>query len=87
MEESFESIPYAEWLEDSLRELMQHKVKSMGLVALIDEGEVLTAYYMAGLADKALMATHINVDSLMDAVLANAGLIVATAEAEDEQDD
>jgi len=83
----FEDIPYAQWLEDALQVLMTHRVKSIGLVALIDDDEILTAYYHAGLAEKSLMATHINVDAMMDAVLANAKLIVATAEEDDGEDD
>ena len=85
--DTFEDIPYAQWLEDAIRVLTEHEVKSIGLVALIDSDEILTAYYHAGLAEKSLMATHINVDAMMDAVLANAKLIVATAENDEATDE
>jgi len=81
---NFEEMPYAPWLEDTVRIMSEHKIKSVALAAILDdEGEILTAYYMAGMADKAVMATHINADALYDMVIANARGIVAAAEAQE----
>ena len=77
-------LPYAEWLEETIRKLAENDVKCIALAAVVGTAEVLTAYYNANMADKAVMATMIQADGLFDMTLANAKMIVEAAE---EQED
>ncbi len=77
-------LPYAGWLEESITLLAGQDVHSIGLAARVNDGEVLTAYFHADPAEKALLATHIQADGLFEMTLANAKLIVEAAEEEDD---
>lgn len=82
-----EKLPYAGWLEDTIRLLSQQDVHCIGLAARINDGEVLTAYFNTDVADKALLATHIQADGLFEMTLANARRIVEAAEEQEGDDD
>lgn len=79
-----EKLPYAGWLEDGIRLLTEHDVKSIAIAALTGGEQVLTAYWEAGMADKAVMAAFIQGDAMLDMAMANAKMIVEAAEEEEE---
>lgn len=79
-------LPYAKWLEESIRKMAGMDVKSIALAAITGEKEVMTAYYDACFADMAVMAANIQADGIFDMTLANARMIVEAAE-EQENDD
>lgn len=84
-----EKISWASWMEKNIEVLAQEGAQRIAVAAFTADGQVYTSYYMADLADKAMMATHIYADALLDVVLNNARLIVNTAleqEADDEKD-
>lgn len=81
------NLPYAEWLEKAIRLLAEQDVKCIAMAARVNDGEVLTAYYETEMADKALLATHIQGDALFDMALANAKTIVAAAEEQEDDDE
>ena len=80
-------LPFASWLEDAVRGLIENKATVIAIAAGVQNDQVLTMYYNCGMAEKALLATHINGDAMMDMVLANAGLILDAAEDEEEEEE
>ena len=82
-----EKLPYAEWLEGSIRALTEHDVKCIALAARVDDDQVLTAYFRADLADKAILAAFIQGDAMLDMAMSNARLIVDAAEDGGEEDE
>lgn len=78
-------MPYAEWLEDFIRSIVEMKPARIGVCAVGENGEVLTGYYGDLYPeDKAVMAYHIQTDAIMDTVKANARDIVEAAEEDDD---
>lgn len=80
-------LPYAGWLEETIRLLSRQDVQSIALAAKVNDGEVLTAYFKADVSDKAVMATFINGDALFEMVKNNARLIVEAAEEQEDPDE
>lgn len=79
--------PYAAWLSDVLATLEEHKVTKIAVAAPLPGGEVFTGYFAMDTMDKALMATNIQADAMLDAVCANGRHIQEAWEADDEEDD
>ena len=78
---------YAGWLEELIATLMETKPEKIGVAALLPGGDVVTGYFgECGHTDKAIMAHNIQLDSLMDVVMANARDIVREAERQEEAD-
>lgn len=63
-------MPYAEWLEETLREISGMPIRSMALVANIGDG-FYTSYYECNLSDKILFSGVINQDAMMHAIEAS----------------
>ena len=80
--------PYAGWLEELIKTLLELQPTKIGVAAIIPDGDVLTGYYGdCTHVDKAVMGYHMNLDATMDVVEANAREITQAAEeAEDEED-
>lgn len=66
---------YLTWLEETAQEMLKHEPVSAGVVFVLPDGNVMTAYYMADQTDKALMAHNIYADAVLDIVLNNAQLL------------
>ena len=78
---------YAEWLEGFCREVVNHQPEKIGVVLLNSDGTALTGYWGGALAvDKAAMANHIQMDAMLDTVMANAKDVVAAAEEQEEDE-
>ena len=74
-------LPYAEFLEEAIRSLAEHKAEKIVICAALEDGNYLTGYYGdCGPVDKAVMAHHINSDAMMDVIYANAQSIIQAAE-------
>lgn len=87
-EPNFAEIPYAGLIELAMSELSEHKVDSMAIVAQIDgKTDVFTAYWNTDTVGMATMAAHIQSDMLLEMVMRNARLIVATAEEQEGSDE
>ena len=76
------NIPYAQWLETALRELIDFPVKGICLAATTTNGEAYVNYYNVPMADKLTISGFINQDAMLDTLAAN-GFI----EYEDEEDE
>ena len=78
---------YAGWLEELIGMLMELKPEKICVAAITPNGDVLSGYFGdCGHTDKADMAHNIQLDSLMDVVMANARDIVREAERQEEED-
>ena len=59
------------WLEEVLRFIYDESCVSVAIACTTEEGPILTSYYRCSSADKALYASYINQDSMLDTLEAN----------------
>lgn len=63
--------PYAAWLEDTIRNLVESNPQQICISAIMPDKSVGVAYYKCSAQDKAIIAHNIQVDITMDIVEAN----------------
>ena len=63
--------PYASWLEDTIRDLVESNPQQICIAAIMPDKLVGTAYYKCTAQDKAIIAHNIQVDITMDIIEAN----------------
>lgn len=79
--------PYAGFLEDVIKAVMEYSPTKIAFCTLNPDGTTLTGYFGdCDQQDKALLAHYIYVDSIMDVMKANAGMIVEAAEEDPDED-
>ena len=71
MSNTLKDIPYAQWLETALQELIKIPVKGICLSAVTTTGEAYTNYYEIAMMDKLLIAGLIQQDATLDTLAAN----------------
>lgn len=71
----FENIPYAGWLEETVRHLVRLKPKSIGVSAVLPDGNVMTGYYDADATQIAVMAHNFQMDAIMDSIINNIDML------------
>ena len=81
----FESKAWAPWLENCIKGLFDADVKCIGMVAIMEDGVAQTAYYQAGIDEKAEMKGHNNSDIFMDIIRGNARTIREILEAAEDE--
>lgn len=80
--------PYAEWLEEFIQNIMEHKPQKFGVCILLPDGSTLTSYFGECYHnDKAIMAHTFNLDAIWEVTTANAKEILEAAEEEQDGDD
>lgn len=67
-------MPYAQWLEQTLRDISELPVKGIALMGVLDGGESYAAYYNVSMTDKLVLAGLVNQDATLD-MLAAQGVI------------
>lgn len=77
------TLPYAGWLEDSLRNLMTMNIESICICTKTDDGGVGTGYWNCSMADKLLFSGIIQQDAMIETLREN-GLVPMDEEDEDE---
>lgn len=75
--------PYAAWLEDALKTVVETGTKKICVAAILQNGEVFTGYYNADATDKALFAHNIQSEVTMDIIMANIDTIKKAMEDND----
>lgn len=70
-ENSFENIPYAEWLETALKTLVTWPVKGICMYAILENGDMYSNYYNTSTQDKILIAGNIQQDATIETLAAN----------------
>ena len=63
------------WFEESLKAIYSREVVGACVVAIDDDGDVLTGYYRADAQTKAVFAHNINADAMLDVVLNNVRMV------------
>lgn len=81
MSNTLNNIPYAAWLEKSLKDLIKLPVKGICLNAITENGEAYTNYYEISMMDKLTIAGLIQQDAMFDSLAANG--VIEYAEEED----
>ena len=66
--EDITKLPYAPWLEDTIREMTEHEVQSICIAVKVDGCAMLTGYWTADTKDKAMSAAAIQNDIVSDIV-------------------
>ena len=64
----FENQELDEWLEDTVRKIMEEKADGIIFVAQMKDGGVLTSYFHAGPCRKVELASHIQIDAVLEAM-------------------
>lgn len=81
------SLPYAQWLEQTLQQLVNFPVKGICLIATTENGEVYNNYFQMSMLDKLTVAGVIQQDATFDALAANGVIEYAEDEEKEENDD
>lgn len=76
-------IPYAKFLEQTLQELITMPVKGICLNAVLDTGDIYTAYHNVSMGNKLMIAGIVQQDATLDTLRIN-GFIGGSEE--DEED-
>ena len=77
--------PYAEWLEASLRQLVDLHPRSIGIVTIMPDGTTGTQYYNSDTRDLMIMRESIMIDYFAELMEANAGYLRKLLEGGDEE--
>ena len=67
--------PYAEWLEGTLRELVDLRPMSIGIVTISEDGSTGTAYFNIRNKERWTMVQAMLQDNLIDFIQVNADVI------------
>ena len=79
--------PYAGFLEDVIRAIMDYQPTKIAFCTLNPDGTTLTGYFGdCDQQDKAMIAHQIYSDSIMDIVRANSRMILEAAEEDYDED-
>lgn len=76
--------PYAEWLEASLRELVELHPRTIGIITILPDGSTGTQYFNADNRDRLIMCEAINIDYLEELIRVNIDHIREMLEDDDE---
>ena len=68
------SMPYAEWLEESLKRIASLPTKTLIIVGITEDGDTYNDYYNATMGDKILVSGLLQQDAMLDTLEMN-GLI------------
>lgn len=80
-------LPYAQWLEQSLRNIIDLPVESICIITKMEDGEVGTGYWNAGVFDKLAFAGVIQQDAMLETLRVNGFIEDEEDEDEDGQDE
>lgn len=79
--------PYAEWLEASLRELVELHPRTIGIVCIMPDGTTGTQYFNADNRDRTVMREALQIDSLIELLRVNADVLRALILGEEEDEE
>lgn len=75
-------LPYAEWLEQALHDVIALPVDGISLTVILKGGEAYTNYYNINMMNKLTIAGLIQQDAMLDSMAANG--YIEYADEEDE---
>lgn len=65
------SLPYVEWLENALQELVRFPVKGICMFAIAEDGAIYSNYHEVPMMDKLTIAGLIQTDATTDSLINN----------------
>ena len=84
MADDFSTRPYAQWLEDTIRELVSIDPLCIAMQMRDEEGKTYTCYWNCNRNDRAVMVDAIHDDDLLDLIRNNKELILDILNEEDD---
>jgi len=70
-ENELNKLPYAQWLENALQELVKFPVKGICMYATTENGEIYSNYHNISMMDKLTIAGLIQTDATVDSMVVN----------------
>ena len=80
------NIPYAQWLERTLKDMINLPVTGVCLNAVLEGGDIYTAYHNVTMNNKLTIAGIVQQDAMLDTMAAN-GIIQYDEENEDGEEE
>lgn len=77
-------IPYTQWLEETLQNIVKLPVKGIALNVVLADGSLYTDYYKLSMNNKLTIAGLIQQDAMYDSLRING--LIKDADEEDESD-
>lgn len=71
MTNNLKELHYAQWLETTLKEMLDFPVKGICINAISADGAVYTNYYKTSMNDKLLVAGLLQQDAMLDTLTMN----------------
>ena len=84
---SITEMPYAEWLEHSLRDIVTFPVRGIALAITTDEGDTYTNYYNVSMTDKLVISGLIQQDATLDMMTTMGSFRIGTKDEDDDDED
>lgn len=79
-------LPYAEWLEKSLQNIVDKPVRAICILTKFEGDDIGTGYFDCGVADKILFSGFLQQDAMLD-TLKNNGYLEEEEEDEEEAEE
>ena len=73
-------LPYAQWLEDALRDLVDMPVESICIMTKFKDGSIANTYYNCNISDKITFAGYVQQDAMIDTMRINGYLVEGDVE-------
>jgi hypothetical protein len=77
------NLPYAQWLEHTIKDLIDLPVKGLCLNAVLEDGSVYTAYHKISMQNKITIAGVIQQDATIETLTANGFIEIVEEDEED----
>ena len=85
--DSMASLPYIDWLEDVLKEIVEDKPRAISVEMVKEDGTTSTRYYNMTTFDRALVMATIQEAQIMDIIADNREAIVDILNNEEEEEE
>ena len=80
------NVPYAQWLEQTLQEIIKLPISGICINAVLKNGEAYTAYHNVNMLDKLTIAGLIQQDAMYDSMAAQGIINYDDDESSEEKD-
>ena len=80
-------MPYAKWLEQTLRDISNIPVRGMVVSCILEDGNTYTSYWKTSMGDKILLSGLIQQDAMFDSLEANGVIQYDNDDGDDMEED
>lgn len=80
-------MPYAKWLEQTLRDISDIPVRGMVVSCILEDGNTYTNYWKTSMGDKILLSGLIQQDAMFDSLEANGIIQYDNYDGDDTEED